>query len=171
MFRETSTHSDNYTNEGTQIHKNKQGELHNNSHIKECKNKNIKINTRLHSPPASVRIQSSKWVCLQSVCCWVRLAQSVPLLLSTFAWQASELPACVLVCVSLCHSTPLSRHAALLLPQYACSRIPAPLFIFSSPHHNPYLSLFLSVMDLLAVLPPLSEVKYKPRKTRHRLVH
>lgn len=57
------------------------------------------------------------------------------------------------VCVS-CHSTLLSRHAALLLPQYACSRIPAPLFIFSSPHHNLTLSLCLLVMDLLALLPP-----------------
>lgn len=110
-------------------------------------------NTRLHSPSASIRIQSSKWVC-HPICMLLSASGSIPAFASVYfclesIWAASM---CICVCVSVCHSTPLSRHAALLLPQYACSRIPAPLFLYSSPHRNPY--LFLSVMDLLAVLPP-----------------
>ena len=109
------------------------------------------MNTRLHSPSASIRIQSSEWVCLRSVCCSVTAFASVYFWLTGL--RAASMCICVCVCVS-CHSTLLSRHAALLLPQYACSRIPAPLFIFSSPHHNLTLSLCLLVMDLLALLPP-----------------
>lgn len=88
----------------------------------------------------------------------MRLAGSLPLLLSTFPWRASEQRARAFVCARLSPS----RHAALLLPQYARSRIP-------TPHHNPYLCL--SVIDLLAVLPPLPEVKYKPSQSKDKLVH
>lgn len=63
-----------------------------------------------------------------------------------FFWLASELQACVCVCLCVRHSTPLSRHAALLLPQYACSRIPISFFF---PPLIP-VSLPLSVYDALS---------------------
>lgn len=78
---------------------------------------------------------------------------------STFLWPASEMRACAFswrVCL------PLSRHAAPLLLQYACSRVPA-------PHHNPY---FLPAIDLLAAYAPsLSGVKYKPSECEDGPVH
>lgn len=123
------------------------------------------MNTRPHSPSASIRIQSSKWVCLQSVCCWVRQAQSLPFA-SVYFCLAGLRAASMCICVCVYHSTPLSRHAALLLPQYACSRMPAPLFIFFSlpSSQSLSLSLFLSVIDLLAVLPPSLRWNISPAK-------
>lgn len=97
-----------------------------------------------------------------------------PLPLSTFAWQVSEQPACVALCV--CVSLSVISLLYHVMPLGCCRSTPAavspPLSrFFPPPHHSPYLTLFSLSNGPVGCAPSLSEVKYKPSKRRDRLVH
>lgn len=68
------------------------------------------------------------------ICMLLRVSELNPASASVYfclsgLWGASM---CICVYVCVCQSTPPSRHSALPLPQYARSRIPAPLSLFLS---------------------------------------
>lgn len=73
-----------------------------------------RLNSPREAPARKVRMRLSL----------VRVQSVSALPPSTFPWRASEMRACAF---SWCVCLPLSRHAAPLLLQYACSRVPAPI--------------------------------------------
>lgn len=122
-------------------------------HERKCQTLTNVKHTSLHSPSARIRIQSSKWVCLQSVCCWARLAQSPPLPLCLCLpgrpLKCKHVYLWVCLCLSFYPSITSCRSAAAAVRLQPYSR-PSLSPLITIP-----ISLSLSVMDLLAVLPPL----------------